>query len=166
MGRQTIKRHRENPFKNSRQKESIFTYIFKSKDSFKIGKSKDPQKRYIQGLTFNPYLEIHKIYKGDYESALHLKFLNNKIKNEWFYLTKEECKIWFYVQLELKPNKEEVTLDFHEVKEKFGWANTTGIYEAIRNLISKDFIAKSWKGNTTYWINVNMFFNGDRKKIN
>lgn len=96
----------------------------------------------------------------------YVKNFREGLESAMLNLSHTECKIWFYIQLELKPNKEEITLDFHEVKEKFDWANTTGIYEAIRNLISKDFLAKSWKGNTTYWINVNMFFNGDRKKIN
>jgi hypothetical protein len=202
--RENVKKYKTNPFKLEIKPIKIYTYLFKGLSGIKIGKAKNVKTRFLQGKTFDPNLEILKIYDGDYEGILHRHFSNKKLKLEWFdlsnddlnkvdqiiknksprisfkedfigiskyalkqamlTLTHSEFKVLFYILLKLTPGKDEVTLDLEEVRIKLGLANTTGIYDSLRGLEEKEFIAKSWKGFTTYWINMNYFFNGDRKK--
>ena len=81
-------------------------------------------------------------------------------------LTTTETKILMYIFKVLKPNKNEVTLQVQKCIEYCGWTSANNFYLGARQLIDHKIIAKSVKGNTTYWINANLLFNGDRKKIN
>lgn len=69
----------------------VFTYILKDKSGFyKIGRSKNVDRRLKDIKCGNPTVEIIKTYKGDYENMLHRIFESKKVCGEWFALTQED----------------------------------------------------------------------------
>lgn len=69
----------------------VFTYILKEKSGFyKIGRSKNVDRRLKDIKCGNPTVEIIKTYKGDYENMLHRIFESKKVCGEWFALTQED----------------------------------------------------------------------------
>lgn len=65
-------------------------YLFKARDTYKIGKSHDVQRRFEVLSIGNPYLEIICFGAFVKESDLHDYFSSKKIKNEWFSLNEKE----------------------------------------------------------------------------
>lgn len=62
-------------------------YILKSNEFIKIGKSKDPDRRFIQHKTSNPVLKLLEVYDVDdsFEKMLHEHLSNFHYSHEWFY---------------------------------------------------------------------------------
>lgn len=74
-----------------RRIEETFTYIFKDNSGFyKIGKSKKVEERLKSLQTGNPTISIIASYKGDFENELHRIYSRQKVKGEWFCLSKQD----------------------------------------------------------------------------
>jgi hypothetical protein len=68
------------------------TYVIKANEVYKIGKSKNVDKR-IQSLkTALPNLEIIHVIEYDVEKFLHKKFENQSVGGEWFTLSKKDLE--------------------------------------------------------------------------
>jgi|SRR5688572_18261913 len=70
----------------------MITYIIKSCNLYKIGKTEDLENRINQYNTHNPEFEIIKTIKGDYEQDLHNHFKDKWVKCEWFNLNNEDIE--------------------------------------------------------------------------
>jgi hypothetical protein len=100
------------------------------------------------------------------DTARFTKVFDNSLDEVIKHFTLTEWKLWFYIFKQLVPNKDEVYIDMDECCNFMEWKGYNNYYIGIRGLIEKNMLVKSVKGNSTYWINTNMFFNGDRLKIN
>jgi len=72
-------------------------------------------------------------------------------------------KLVIHILANLKPKKDEIKIDLDACLTQCKWKSQSVFNKAVRELIKKSFIYKSDTGKTTYWINANYFFNGDRK---
>jgi len=70
----------------------MYTYIIKSGDLHKIGKTKDVTKRVDSFKCGNPYIEHVKTIEGNYESYLHTVYKSKRVKREWFNLTSDDLE--------------------------------------------------------------------------
>jgi len=70
----------------------MVTYIIKdnSNNIYKIGKTKNISKRFSTLSTSNVNLSLEILIRGDEEKFLHLFYKDKKVKNEWFYLNKND----------------------------------------------------------------------------
>ena len=80
--------------KNRDIKKHKKTYIIKENNTglYKIGKSVNPKYRERTLQSQTPNIEIVKIWDKDIESKLHNKYNENRIRGEWFNLTKSQLK--------------------------------------------------------------------------
>lgn len=70
-------------------------YLIKCNEFYKIGVANDVESRLAQLSTGNPYpLEVKVVYRFEnaeiIERALHQKFIDNRIRGEWFRLSYED----------------------------------------------------------------------------
>ncbi len=80
----------ENPKKNIEKK----CYILKDKSTgyYKIGKSNNPNKREKTLQSEKPTYEMIKTFTKDYETELHKKYYNQRLRGEWFNLNKVQVE--------------------------------------------------------------------------
>lgn len=80
-----------NPKKES---QDSVCYIIKNKrnDLYKIGYSKSPKNREYTLQSQEPEVEIIKIFKNNWESVLHEKYKKQRLRGEWFNLSKIQVK--------------------------------------------------------------------------
>jgi len=81
-----------------------------------------------------------------------------------FDLSKAAIKVFSYITIASKPNKDTVFFDAKECKEHTGYKTHQPINTGLAELIEKDFIARTDK-SYLYYINPTMFFNGSRAKL-
>lgn len=67
-----------------------YTYLMFDGKYYKIGKSKDPEKRLKQLQTGNVDIKLISYYLGDIEKITHQEFWNKRIKDEWFDFSNSE----------------------------------------------------------------------------
>lgn len=77
-------------------------------------------------------------------------------------LSLSALKLCLYIIRELKPRKDHIEIDIETCLTACKWKSVSVFNSSARELINKDFIKKSTKGKTVYWINTNWFFNGNR----
>jgi len=68
----------------------MITYVLKSGNYYKIGRTNDLKRRIKQYETHNPIIELICSIDCDCEYYLHYRFKDKVIKNEWFLLTDED----------------------------------------------------------------------------
>ena len=109
--------------------------------------------------------EIATIYKSrnDVDKKPYMKVFKDFYKNKK-YLTREACTTLDYIMSILKPHEDFIFLPVTETMEALGFKSKMSLYNGINNLIEYEYISKATI-STKYWINVDMFFNGDRKRL-
>ena len=84
-----------------KEKGKIKTYIMSDMSGlYKIGRSRDLDRRYMELKIGNPSIKIEFAFEGDYEKELHEKYGVKNRGGEWFALTEkdlEEIKRIYYV---------------------------------------------------------------------
>lgn len=84
-----------------KEKGKIKTYIMSDISGlYKIGRSRDLDRRYMELKIGNPSIKIEFAFEGDYEKELHEKYGVKNRGGEWFALTEkdlEEIKRIYYV---------------------------------------------------------------------
>jgi len=81
-----------------------------------------------------------------------------------FDLSKAAIKVFSYITIASKPNKDRVFFDMKECKEHTGYKTHQPINTGLAELIEKEFIARTDK-SYLYYVNPTMFFNGSRAKL-
>ena len=71
-------------------------------------------------------------------------------------------KVWCFIVSSLQPRENEVFLSMEECKTYTGYTSDVAIYRGIIELLDKGFIYRKLGSNSSFFINVNMFFNGKR----
>lgn len=74
-------------------------------------------------------------------------------------------KVWGYIISILKPTRDYIYFDMKECLKDTKYTASLNVYKGLTELVEKEFIARSTGKGNTYYINPNMFFNGDRRKI-
>lgn len=77
---------------NKEEKKEILTYLITDGNLYKIGKSIDPEKRFKQLKTANPYIEMVCYGNGVSEAYLHSLFFQKRKSGEWFDLSDENLQ--------------------------------------------------------------------------
>lgn len=88
-------------------------------------------------------------------------------KSGWlgmFDLSKAAIKVFSYITIASKPNKDRVFFDMKECKEHTSYKTHQPINTGLAELIEKGFIARTDK-SYLYYINPTMFFNGNRATL-
>lgn len=84
-------------------------------------------------------------------------------------LTSPAIKLWIFILINLKKNNNIIELNIKDIKDFTGYSSHTNIYLAICELLEKKVIArKTRKLNNNvqeFFVNPNMFYNGDRTKL-
>lgn len=68
------------------------TYLFKDATHYKIGKSLDVNRRFLEMRPYNPTLTIVTSINENIEALLHIKYKKNRVKGEWFVFTEKEVQ--------------------------------------------------------------------------
>lgn len=74
-------------------------------------------------------------------------------------------KVLTYLQCHLKINAEDICLRPQEIADWSGYKTLKNVYVGLIELLNMGFIAEQPGGQSYYWINPNIFFNGDRIKL-
>lgn len=74
------------------KKEIMKTYLFQSGDKYKIGKSRDINRRLEELGLYNPDIKLVCEMVGDLETELHKKYKKYLYKREWFIFDNETLK--------------------------------------------------------------------------
>lgn len=78
-------------YKRRRKKDGASTYIMTDGlGLYKIGRSKDPEKRWVHLRGGNPRIELLAICREDIELLLHKKYIAQNVYLEWFQLSQYE----------------------------------------------------------------------------
>jgi hypothetical protein len=91
-----------------------------------------------------------KIYKG----ALSVLMTLNKLSLVTFW----------YIAVNLKPHQDTIYLDSEVVGSECGFKRTA-FYDAIKELVDKNIIARKKGSSVEFFVNTNYVFNGSRLKI-
>lgn len=78
-------------------------------------------------------------------------------------LSSAGLKVWCYVLARLIAKKDEVFINLEDCMEYTGYKTRANIYNGIINLLEHGLLFKK-VGSGVYFINVNIFFNGNRIK--
>jgi hypothetical protein len=71
---------------------------------------------------------------------------------------------FWYIAFHLKPHKDTIYLDCNSVGEECGFKKTA-FYEAIKELLEKNIIARKKGSTIEFFVNINYVFNGSRLKV-
>lgn len=71
-------------------------------------------------------------------------------------------KVLCYIMMHLTPNKEELYLHTSEVAKEMGYKNQKNVYDGIVDLLNLGLLARKTGTQPVFWINPNMYFNGNR----
>lgn len=89
-----------------------------------------------------------------------------KVYNDAFPTIKDfsSCglKVWCFIVASLKPREDEVFIEIEDCKLYTGYTSDMAIYRGIIELLDKKFLFRKTGSNSSFFINVNMFFNGKR----
>lgn len=99
--------------------------------------------------------------KIEWEKDAHINLYKSpQIINLHKLLTPLGGKLFLYVSLHLPKNSELITFDYSKALEFLGIKSVNTLYKAIQELVEYGIINK--KKTTTFWINPNVIFNGNR----
>ena len=80
-------------------------------------------------------------------------------------LSSPAIKIFALILKNLKYNAVEVTLGYRDVMREVGYTAKSAYYKGLSELLEKQFLYRKIGSDDTFFINVNLFFNGDRTKL-
>lgn len=100
------------------------------------------------------------------ESVLKDTLEYRKVYKESFVTIKDfgtpALRIFCYIAVHLKPKKEEIYINMELCNEFCGYNSRQPFYQGIVELLEKEVIAKKRGSDHYYFINPNVFFNGER----
>ena len=128
----------------------------KRKYDYKTGKdAADPE----TGEVLETYIET--VYLEERDNASFVKIFKDNIKN-CFSLSVTGIKMLEYFMGEAKINKDQVFFDVKTAQNVCKFVSRTSVYKGLINLLDKDIVARVKGKNNFYFINIHVFFNGDR----
>lgn len=80
-------------------------------------------------------------------------------------LTSSGTKVLCYIMINARPNQEEICLHPKLVAEDMGYKNQRSVYEGLVDLLNLGLLACKTGYGSCFWINPNLFFNGDRRLL-
>ena len=80
-------------------------------------------------------------------------------------LSSSGLRVLCYLLMELKPKKDLVYLQYGDCKEFCGYNSLVAVYNGVAELLDKKFIARCVGGESTYFVNPNAMFNGNRLRV-
>ncbi len=93
----------------------------------------------------------------------YIKLYTERIP-ELILLKTPAVKLFFHILATVKPKQDHIIISPVIVAKELGYNTTKRIHDGIKELIKIKIIAKTNK-HTIYWINPNIFFNGDRRSL-
>ena len=78
-------------------------------------------------------------------------------------LSSAGLKVWCYVLSRLIASKDEIGINMEDILQYTGYKTRANIYNGIANLIENGMLFRK-TGSVSYYININIFFNGNRIK--
>lgn len=116
------------------------------------------------GDTFvlKPAIKIKGSFMKDHFAYRKL-FKNNldKVKN----LTIPGLRLFCYILDALDKNIDEIRINVDEARSFCNFRSPTQYYAGIADLLEREFIVRKSDDRMLFYINVNIFFNGDRTKM-
>lgn len=80
------------------------------------------------------------------------------------FLGKRGMCVLCYVLSSLKPGRRDIDMHYVDVIEEYPSLKGDGYYKGVAELMQYGFIAMKKGRGHKFWINMNMFFNGDRRR--
>lgn len=80
-------------------------------------------------------------------------------------LNSSGTKVLCYIMLNAIPNQEDICLHPQIVAKEMGYKDQRSVYEGLVDLLNLGLLARKTGYGSCFWINPNLFFNGDRKKL-
>jgi len=74
-------------------------------------------------------------------------------------------KVLFYAMKNLKPKQDEIRLYVEDVMSSAGFTSKSVYYKGLTELLQKEILFRIVGNDTSFFINVNVFFNGDRSHL-
>jgi len=78
-------------------------------------------------------------------------------------LSSSGLRVWCYILARLSPKKNEITINMSDALDYTGYKGKMNIYNGIINLLENGLLFRKI-GSGSYYININIFFNGNRIK--
>ena len=78
-------------------------------------------------------------------------------------LSSSGLRVWCYILARLSPKKNEITINMSDALDYTGYKGKMNIYNGIINLLENGMLFRK-NGSGSYYININIFFNGNRIK--
>ncbi len=105
-----------------------------------------------------------KLMTGFHDSSKYSKlFTNGKLKLA--NLSSPGVKVFCYIMMNCSPNHEDICLHPQEIAKDMGYKDQRSVYEGLVDLLNVELIARKTGYQSCFWINPNLFFNGDRLKL-
>jgi hypothetical protein len=127
----------------------------------------DPEGKTMVDESTGEYLKVINLGKNELKVFDNVKY--TKLYDESISILKDfsspTLKVWCYILTQLKPTKDEVVFNMQDCIKFTGYTASINVYKGITELLEKNYIARSIGKGGTYFINPNLFFNGDRRKI-
>ena len=125
----------------------MYTYIIKSHNLYKIGKSADVAKRVKTFKTGNPVIELIKVLDGDRESDLHVQYKDKRVAGEWFELNVEDIQAIKGVEVIIDITPCDKKEKLKKVKEEKFLSNFLGVsddkWKTVHNMTDKGYLPKN-----------------------
>lgn len=80
-------------------------------------------------------------------------------------LSSSGIKVLCYIMLNASPNQEDMCLHPQQVASEMGYRDQRSVYEGLVNLLNMGLLGRKTGYQSCFWINPNLFFNGDRIKL-
>ena len=78
-------------------------------------------------------------------------------------LSSSGLRVWCYILARLSPKKNEITINMSDALDYTGYKGKMNIYNGIINLLENGLLFRKTNSGS-YYININIFFNGNRIK--
>lgn len=143
----------ENPFKV----EGITTISYITKVEEKI--VTDPETGEIYAMRRVPKNSQH-----SHDSKVYVKMFQENC-DVLMSLPHAALKIMMYGMCKVRPLSQVVYLNVDDCMVQCGFKSATSYRDGIKSLIEASIIARKMGSSMEYWINPNMFFNGNRLRI-
>lgn len=109
-------------------------------------------------------VEPSKKVEGFNDTGKYTKlFTNGKLKLAE--LSSAGTKVVCYIMLNAIPNQEDICLHPQLVAKEMGYKDQRSVYEGLVDILKSGLIARKTGYGSYFWINPNLFFNGDRTKL-
>jgi hypothetical protein len=114
----------------------------------------------MQGIKNAVHL-VGKTVEKDADTFTYIKVFKEGLQTIGLLNSRAQRILWHILQ-EIKPGQEEIRLGYRMMSEKYKELGNNNYYYGIVNLLEYGVLARGY--GEYFYINVNMFYNGDRKK--